>query len=221
MIHSLRKAKNESYLNKLLEGKDADFQRRVLAVAVEHGLSTNDPLFLIMLSTGQLQVLLEDKPNELELLFQRWSEAIYEHLEKAKRTAVSGQEVEIRSMVNRLIKHCESKERSRLVVMLPAIGLLVAAIGFGVLIGLTVPVWLAGGYAPQKPKLLTVAEVESLRWVKSSKGQLGRNIVTWNSESLTNLNCTNNPQQKTLINNEKGKALVRKSDYCLLRVKPP
>ena len=36
MIHSLRKAKNESYLNKLLEGKDADFQRRVLAVAVEH-----------------------------------------------------------------------------------------------------------------------------------------------------------------------------------------
>ena len=40
MIHSLRKAKNESYLNKLLEGKDADFQRRVLAVAVEHGLST-------------------------------------------------------------------------------------------------------------------------------------------------------------------------------------
>ena len=221
MIHSLRKAKNESYLNKLLEGKDADFQRRVLAVAVEHGLSTSDPLFLIMLSTGQLQVLLEDKPNELELLFQRWSEAIYEHLEKAKRTAVSGQEVEIRSMVNRLIKHCESKERSRLVVMLPAIGLVVAAIGFGVLIGLTVPVWLAGGYAPQKPKLLTVAEVESLRWLKSPQGQLARNIVTWNSESLTNLNCTNNPQQKTLINNEKENAFVRQSDYCLLRVKPP
>jgi hypothetical protein len=221
MIHSLRKAKNESYLNKLLEGKDADFQRRVLAVAVEHGLSTSDPLFLIMLSTGQLQVLLEDKPNEFNQLFQRWSEAIYEHLEKAKRTAVSGQEVEIRSMVNRLIKHCESKERSRLVVMLPAIGLVVAAIGFGVLIGLTVPVWLAGGYAPQKPKLLTVAEVESLRWLKSPQGQLARNIVTWNSESLTNLNCTNNPQQKTLINNEKGKVFVRKSDYCLLRVKPP
>ena len=61
MVHSLRKAKNESYLNRLLEGKDADFQRRVLAITVEHGLSTSDPLFLIMLSTGQLQVLLEDK----------------------------------------------------------------------------------------------------------------------------------------------------------------
>ena len=221
MVHSLRKAKNESYLNKLLEGKDADFQRRVLAVAVEHGLSTSDPLFLIMLSTGQLQVLLEDKPNELDQLFKRWSEAIYEHLEKAKRTAVSGQEVEIRLMVNRLIKHSESKERGRLAVMLPAIGLIIAAIGFGVLTGLTVPVWLAGGYAPQEPKLLTVAEVESLRWLKSPQGQLARNIITWNSESLTNLNCTNSPEQKAVVNKAKGKYVVRKSDYCLLRVKSP
>jgi hypothetical protein len=221
MIHSLRKAKNESYLNKLLEGKDADFQRRVLAVAVEHGLSTSDPLFLIMLSTGQLQVLLEDKPSEFNQLFQRWSEAIYEHLEKAKRTAVSGQEIEIRSMVNRLIKHCESKERSRLVVMLPAIGLIVAAIGFGVLTGLSVPVWLAGGYASGKPKLLTVEQVESLRWLKSYQGQLARNIVTWNSESLRNLNCTNNPEQRAVVDNAKGKYINRKSDYCLLRVKSP
>ncbi|NJN12591.1 MAG: hypothetical protein HC836_49915 [Richelia sp. RM2_1_2] len=221
MVHSLRKAKNESYLNRLLEGKDADFQRRVLAVAVEHGLSTSDPLFLVMLSTGQLQVLLEHKPNELELLFQRWSETIYDHLEKAKRTAVSGQEVEIRSMVNRLIKHCESKERSRLVVMLPAIGLVVAAIGFGVLTGLTVPVWLAGGYAPGEPKLLTVAEVESLRWLKSSHGELARNIIIWNSESLTNLNCTNNPEQRAVVKNEKGENISNTSDYCLLRVKPP
>jgi hypothetical protein len=128
MVHSLRQAKNESYLNRLLEGKDADFQRRVLAIAIEHGLSTSDPLFLIMLATGQLQVLLEDKPNELDNLFKRWSEAIYDHLEKAKRTAVTGQEVEIRKMVDRLIQHCESKERSRLRVMLPAMGLLVAAI---------------------------------------------------------------------------------------------
>ena len=221
MIHSLRKAKNESYLNKLLEGKDADFQRRVLAVAVEHGLSTSDPLFLIMLSTGQLQVLLEDKPSELDQLFKRWSEAIYEHLEKAKRTAVSGQEVEIRSMVNRLIKHCESKERSRLVVMLPAIGLIVAAVGFGVLTGLSVPVWLAGGYASGKPKLLTVEQVENLRWLKSVQGQLAKNIVTWNSESLSNLNCTNNPEQRAVVNNAKGKHLTRESDYCLLRVKSP
>ncbi|MGD1872962.1 MAG: DUF6753 family protein [Mastigocoleus sp.] len=221
MIHNIRKAKNESYLNRLLEGKDADFQRRVLAITVEHGLSTSDPLFLIMLSTGQLQVLLEDKPNELEQLFNRWSEAIYEHLEKAKHTAVKGQEVEIRSMVNRLIKHSESKERSRLRIMLPAIGLLITAIGFGVLTGLSVPVWLAGGYASKEPKLLTVKEVENLRWLQSPQGQLARNILTWNSESLSNLNCTNSVEQRAVVSNAKGKYIARKSDYCLLRVKSP
>jgi hypothetical protein len=221
MVHSLRQAKNESYLNRLLEGKDADFQRRVLAIAVEHGLSTSDPLFLIMLATGQLQVLLEDKPNELDNLFKRWSEAIYDHLEKAKRTAVSGQEVEIRKMVDRLIQHCESKERSRLRVMLPAMGLLVVAIAFGVLAGLSVPVWLDGGYVAGKPKLLTVAEVENLRWMKSDRGQLARNIITWNSESLSNLNCTNNSEQRAVVTKEKRQNMTRQSDYCLLRVKPP
>jgi hypothetical protein len=221
MVHSLRQVKNESYLNRLLEGKDADFQRRVLAVAVEHGLSTSDPLFLIMLATGQLQVLLEDKPNEFDRLFQRWSEAIYDHLEKAKRTAVSGQEVEIRKMVDRLIQHCESKERSRLRVMLPAMGLLVVAIAFGVLAGLSVPVWLDGGYVAGKPKLLTVAEVENLRWLKSDRGKLARNIVTWNSESLSNLNCTNNSEQRAVVTKEKRQHITGQSDYCLLRVKPP
>ncbi|RAM48034.1 MAG: hypothetical protein C6Y22_30110 [Hapalosiphonaceae cyanobacterium JJU2] len=219
MVRSLRQAKNESFLYRILEGKDADFQRRVLAIAVEHGLSTNDPLFLVMLATGQLQVLLEDKPSELERLFQRWSEAIHDHLEVAKRTATVGQEVEIRKMVDRLIAHCESKERSRLRVMLPAMGLLVAAIGFGILAGLSVPVWLAGGYTPGKPRLLTVAEAETLRWAKSPQGKLARNIVTWNSESLINLHCTKIPGQRSLVAKERGQRAV--SEYCLLRVKTP
>lgn len=217
MVHSLRQAKTENFLNRLLEGKDADFQRRVLAITVEHGLSTNDPLFLVMLATGQLQVLLEDKPNELDNLFKRWSESIYDQLEKAKRTATSGQEIEIRKMVDRLIKYSESKERSRLKVMIPALGLLIAAIGFGVLAGLAVPVWLAGGYAPIKPRKLTVAEVEILQWSKSSEGKLARRIMSWNSESLTNLNCTKVDAQRIIAAKEKRGA----GDYCLLRVKAP
>jgi hypothetical protein len=159
--------------------------------------------------------------REFDRLFQRWSEAIYDHLEKAKRTAVSGQEVEIRKMVDRLIDHCESKERSRLRVMLPAMGLLVSAIAFGILAGLSVPVWLAGGYVPGKPRLLTVAEVENFRWVKSRNGKLARNIFTWNSDSLSNFNCTNSSDQRAVVAREKGQTVARRSDYCLLRVKPP
>jgi hypothetical protein len=204
-------------LVKLLVDKDAEYQRRVLAIAKQYDINANDPLFLVMLATGQLQVILEDKPQELKHLFERWSEGIYDYLETAKRTAVKGQEVEIRRMVDRLIAHCESKERSRLRLMLPAMGLLMAAIGFGVLAGLSVPVWLGGGYAPGGK--ITLDDAEVLRWAKSSQGQLARNIVSWNSESLTNLNCTKVSAQQSLVAREKGKGAV--SEYCLLRVKKP
>jgi len=204
-------------LVKLLVDKDAEYQRRVLAIAKQYDINANDPLFLVMLATGQLQVILEDKPQELKHLFERWSEGIYDYLETAKRTAVKGQEVEIRRMVDRLIAHCESKERSRLRLMLPAMGLLMAAIGFGVLAGLSVPVWLGGGYAPGGK--ITLDDAEVLRWAKSAQGQLARNIVSWNEESLTHLNCTKVSAQQSLVAREKGKGAV--SEYCLLRVKKP
>ncbi|OKH30230.1 hypothetical protein NIES2119_31345 [[Phormidium ambiguum] IAM M-71] len=209
-------ARNENALLQLLADKDAEYQKRVLAVAVEYGLKTNDPLFLVMLATGQLQVILEDKPHELSALFDRWTEAIHDQLETAKRTATKGQEIEIRKMVDRLIAYCSAKERSRLSLMLPAFGLFVAAMGLGFLGGMAVPIWLQGGYAPGQK--ITMDAAESLRWAQSSQGQLARNIVTWNSESLANLNCTKLAAQQSLVAKEKGKAAV--SQYCLLRVKP-
>jgi hypothetical protein len=45
------------------------------------------------------------------------------------------------------------------------------------LAGLSVPIWLDGGYSPGKPRLLTVKKVENLRWMKSDRGQLARNIL--------------------------------------------
>ncbi|MFB2879854.1 DUF6753 family protein [Floridanema aerugineum] len=209
-------ARNENALLQLLADKDAEYQKRVLAVAVEYGLKTNDPLFLVMLATGQLQVILEDKPHELNGLFDRWTEAIHDQLETAKRTATKGQEIEIRKMVDRLIAYCSAKERSRLSLMLPAFGLFVAAMGLGFLGGMAVPIWLQGGYAPGQK--ITMDAAESLRWAQSPQGQLARNIVTWNSESLANLNCTKLAAQQSLVAKEKGKAAV--SQYCLLRVKP-
>lgn len=219
MVVSFRKAKNENFLARVLDGKDADFQKRVLAIAVEHGLKTSDPLFLVMLATGQLQVLLEDKPSELNNLFERWSEAICDRLETAKHTAIKGQEIEISRAVERLIAKAESKERSRLRVMLPAAGLLLAAMGLGVLGGMAVPVWWQGGYAPGEPRQLTVTELEMLSWAKSFEGRLARNILKWNSESLTNLNCTRNAAQRSVVQKERGKRAL--SQYCLLRVKAP
>jgi hypothetical protein len=65
---------------------------------------------------------------------------------------------------------------------------------------------------------ITMDAAESLRWAQSPQGQLARNIMNWNSESLANLNCTKLAAQQSLVAKEKGKEAV--SQYCLLRVKP-
>jgi hypothetical protein len=179
-----------------------------------------------MLATGQLQVILEDKPKELSGLFNRWSEAIYEYLEKAKhsleeqkRISLKGLEIEINKTARALMQQAQQQEQMRWRTMLPAAGMLLAAIGVGVLLGMTVPVWLQGGYESSKPRSLTFAEVEMLNWAKSSEGKLARNLVKWNSESLINLNCTTNPDQQSYVAKVREQKTV--SNYCLLRVKAP
>ena len=143
MVISLRegtKTRNANALTQLLANKDADYQKRVLAVAVEHGLSPNDPLFVVLLSTGQLQVILEDKPKELSGLFDRWSEAIHDRLETAKhsleeqkRVSLKGLEIEINKTARALVQQAQQREQLRWRVMLPVAGILLAAIGVGVL----------------------------------------------------------------------------------------
>ena len=220
------KTKNENTLAQLLVGKDAEYQKRVLAVTVQYGLKTNDPLFLVMLAKGQLQVILEDKPKELSGLFDRWSEAIYERLETAKhsleeqkRISLKGLEIEINKTARTLMQQAQQQEQLRWRTMLPVAGMLLAAIGVGVLLGMAVPVWLQGGYESGKPRSLTFTEVETLNWAKSPDGKLARNIVKWNSESLINLNCTTNQDQQSYIGKVREQGAV--SNYCLLRVKPP
>ena len=46
------KPSNVSLLDKVLEGKDPDFQARVLDIVARFGLKPTDPLFLIMVSVG-------------------------------------------------------------------------------------------------------------------------------------------------------------------------
>ena len=58
-----------------------------------------------------------------------------------------------------------------------------------------------------------------LRWASGSEGQLARNIMKWNSESLANLNCTSNAEQQSYVAKVREQKAV--SNYCLLRVKAP
>ncbi|BAY99977.1 hypothetical protein NIES37_39600 [Tolypothrix tenuis PCC 7101] len=59
----------QNLLAEVLKGKSEEFQRRVLDFAMSCGLSPDDPLFLVLVATGQLEVMLQDAPETLQLLF--------------------------------------------------------------------------------------------------------------------------------------------------------
>lgn len=213
------KPSNVTLLDKVLEGKDPDFQARVLDIVARFGLKPTDPLFLIMVSVGQLQLLLEQSPKDLDALFNQWSEALYDKLQTAERVAVKGQQTAIAGAVKSLIQKTEWEGRSRLFSsVVPAAGLLSAAIGVGILLGMSVPVWLQGGYVTQ-PRRLTLAQAEALRWAESREGQLARNIMKWNVGSLDNLDCLNDVKHLNVTLRVQGRLAA--SGFCVLWTQPP
>lgn len=211
--------KNVTLLDKVLEGKEPDFQARVLDIVARFGLKPTDPLFLIMVSVGQLQLLLEQSPKDLDALFNQWSEALYDKLQTAERAAVKGQQTAIAAAVKSLIQKTEWEGQSRLFSsVVPAAGLLSAAIGVGVLLGMSVPVWLQGGYVTQ-PRRLTLEQAEALRWAESQSGQLARNVMKWNAGSLDNLDCLNDVKRLNVTLKVQGREA--QSGFCVLWTQPP
>lgn len=214
---TLNENAERALLDRVLEGKDTDFQAKVLDIVTRLGVRPHDPTFLIMIAVGQLQVLLERSPKDLSALFNQWSDALYDKIEAARRTAVKGQEKEIAAAMRSLIQKEQALQAKGLfTAILPASGVLMAAIGFGVFVGLMVPVWFQGGYSSQMPRKLTVKEAEILRWGMSSEGQLARNIMAWNS-NLENLNCLDEAVRLPVILEVQGQA---KSGWCPLWVVP-
>lgn len=149
--------KAKTLLDMALEGKSDTFKRQVLELVVKTGTAPEDPLFLILLSTGRLEVLLSKAPRELENLFQDWTAHIKKGLQAYEQAAVEGQKAAISEAVRDLIQQAEAAQRTRF------FGSLVPAMGM----------WLHLG---------------------GSKGELARNIVTWNLETL--VKCLDKNQAK-------------------------
>ncbi|MFB2836599.1 DUF6753 family protein [Floridanema evergladense] len=62
----------ESLISQVLKGKDPEFRAHVINTAYRYGLDKNDPLLIILLATGQLELLLEQKPDEIDNFFKGW-----------------------------------------------------------------------------------------------------------------------------------------------------
>jgi hypothetical protein len=193
---------HRSLLAMVLESRTPSERERILQVAYHAGIEGDDPLFAVLLATGQLELLLSKKPEELNLIFDswqvRWSEelqyadAMFEQqssklrhfidraektLEIQSRAALEVQSKSISDSVNHLVKKAAyEKVAHDIFALIRAGSILLGAIGIGVFIGLVIPkLNSANAIASGEPRKLTLEEAKSLDWGLGEAGRFGRN----------------------------------------------
>ncbi|MEG4009854.1 hypothetical protein QUA41_29215 [Microcoleus sp. Pol11C1] len=182
----------KSLLDIALEGQSEEYWRKVLELAFKGKIEPTDPIFLILLATGRLEVLIQEspKPEDFELAFNRWVGRINKTLASYERVAVEKQEGQIAEAVNSLVRQTELRRVATSVgSLVVAAGILLTTLSIGALMGWMGLLWSQGGFAPGEAVHLTQEQAEALRWVTSAEGKFARNLMKWNSDSLTNLEC--------------------------------
>ncbi len=66
------------WLDKALEGKPPSVKARVLEIILKMGIDPEDEFFIIFVALGQLQVLIEDSPNDWKNLFAEFERELDE-----------------------------------------------------------------------------------------------------------------------------------------------
>jgi hypothetical protein len=217
---SSQNGKNKTLLDLALEGKSERFKRQVLELVVKTGTDPEDPLFLMLVSTGRLEVMLQETPAELNALFQQWTGQIQQNLIDYQKTAVAQQKKAIAESTLSLIRQAETAQRSRFLgSVVPAMGFLLGAVGLGVIIGLAVPPWLQGGLDPTGKRQLTLEQAETLRWALSSEGKFARKLMQWNSGQLTNKYCTKEVGRLGVTLTVEGRPATY--GFCTIWIEPP
>lgn len=105
-----KNAKTQNLLDVVLEGKTEEFRRRVLDLVVKTGLEPDDPIFLVLLATGRLEVLLEESPLALERLFKGWTSEIKRSLDLVEQVTLEQQKSAI-ALCSRGFNSASGKER--------------------------------------------------------------------------------------------------------------
>ncbi|MEG4308944.1 MULTISPECIES: DUF6753 family protein [unclassified Microcoleus] len=212
----------KSLLDIALEGQSEEYRRKVLELAFKGKIEPTDPIFLILLATGRLEVLIQEspKPEDFELAFDRWVGRINKTLASYERVAVEKQEGQIAEAVNSLVRQTElTRWRTSALALIPAAGILLVALGAGAVMGWMGLLWLQGGFAPGEPVHLTQEQTEAMRWATSAKGKFARNLMKWNLDSLSNLECKKEVERLGVTLEVAGRPAT--SGFCTIWVDPP
>ena len=211
----------KSLLDIALEGQSEEYRRKVLELAFKGKIEPTDPIFLILLAAGRLEVLIQEspKPEDFELAFDRWVGRINKTLAACERVAVEKQEGQIAEAVNSLVRQTELRRvatsAGSLVV---AAGIMLTTLGIGALMGWMGLLWSQGGFAPGEAVHLTQEQAAALRWATSGEGKFARNLMKWNSDSLTNLECKKDVRRLGVTLEVAGRPAT--SGFCTIWVEP-
>jgi hypothetical protein len=214
-------ADTKSLLDIALDGQSEEYRRKVLELAFKGKIEPTDPIFLILLATGRLEVLIQEspKPEDFELAFNRWVGRINKTLASYERVAVEKQEGQIAEAVNSLVRQTElRKVATSAGSLVVAAGILLTTLGIGALMGWMGLLWSQGGFAPGEAVHLTQEQAEALRWATSAEGKFARNLMRWNSDSLTDLECKKDVKRLGVTLEVAGKPAT--SGFCTIWVEP-
>ena len=214
-------ADTKSLLDIALDGQSEEYRRKVLELAFKGKIEPTDPIFLILLAMGRLEVLIQEspKPEDFELAFDRWVGRINKTLASYERVAVEKQEGQIAEAVNSLVRQTElRKVATSAGSLVVAAGILLTTLGIGALMGWMGLLWSQGGFAPGEAVHLTQEQAEALRWATSAEGKFARNLMRWNSDSLTDLECKKDVKRLGVTLEVAGKPAT--SGFCTIWVEP-
>ncbi len=200
---------NQSLIAQVLAGKDSADRAQVLRVAYQAGVEKDDPLFAVLLATGQLEQLLFKKPDEIEELFQKWKKQWQSDLKEAgailesereqfrlflnevndtlslkSKAALDVQKRNISNTVSHLVRQAAFEKVAHDAYALIGAGLvLLGAVGIGVALGLAMPkLAKAPELDPAGPRQLTLEEASALDWGLSEAGKFARShpeLIQW------------------------------------------
>lgn len=212
----------DDFLNKLLKDKDDAYRARILQLVLGTGIDPTDPVFLLLVATGRLEVMLEDAPKSLEKLLRTWATEFWRNIELTESVVVDRQKDAIARAAQALIEETP-KPAPSVTAANPSTPLwstpvlpVVVATAIAALIGGSVGSMLLGGSVSTE---LNAQDVQTLKWAKSEKGKLAKDLTEWNADNLKNRQCTKEVQELgvELIINDK----VVTYGYCFLWVEPP
>lgn len=243
MTQSIDTNNSSSALDRLLEGRDPQYKAKILQLVNHCGITDfNDPMFLLMLATGQLQLMLADAPKDLgdlfiqgnkqtRHIFDKWAHEISAVLLGVEAGIVQRQQTAIaeasKLMVEKVIKDGEERHKKFLKdaeraeskrffkSILPAAGILTAIFGVGCFMGMTVPPFLQGGVVGTRT--VTAEDVASLNWAKSAEGKKAHQLMDWNRDYL---DVCEKDAQALGVKLTFGKSTAQKG-YCILWTRPP